>query len=109
MNDIGDDPIPYPPKWRVFPANPLLPTLPADPWSIPSTDIRELWCWDKNINGQPIQGCDEEVKNSPRQARGTTTAYEHADVHDPREQRDLRGGVVQPTDARPDRLPAVQR
>ena len=40
---------------------------------------------------------------------GSRHAYEHADVHDPREQRDLRGGVVQPTDARPDRLPAVQR
>jgi extracellular elastinolytic metalloproteinase len=68
MNDIGDDPIPYPPKWRVFPANPLLGPLAADPWGNPSTDIRELWCWDASVNGAPVEGCDDEVKNSASRA-----------------------------------------
>jgi hypothetical protein len=63
MNDVAGDPIPYPPKWKVFPNTPLLGTLTADPWNYPSTDIREVWCWDANVNGQPVEGCDREVGN----------------------------------------------
>ena len=68
MNDIGDDPIPYPPKWKVFPAYPLLGSLPVDPWNIPATDIRELWCWDANVNGEEVPGCDDEVGNQASRA-----------------------------------------
>ncbi|MFN2386905.1 MAG: M36 family metallopeptidase, partial [Thermoanaerobaculia bacterium] len=64
VNDAASTtPFPYPPKWKVFPANPRLGTLPADPWNYPSTDIRKVWCWDANINGNPVPGCDYEVGN----------------------------------------------
>jgi extracellular elastinolytic metalloproteinase len=38
-------PAPYLARWDVFPANPPLATLSADPWNHPSTDTRERWCW----------------------------------------------------------------
>jgi extracellular elastinolytic metalloproteinase len=63
MNDVAGNPIPYPPKWKVFPAYPLLGPLAADPWGNPDTDTREVWCWDANINGVPVEGCDDEVMN----------------------------------------------
>lgn len=59
----GASPFPYPPKWKVFPAYPLLNTLDTDPWNNPSTDIREVWCWDANVEGNPVAGCDREVGN----------------------------------------------
>jgi extracellular elastinolytic metalloproteinase len=59
----GANPFPYPPKWKVFPANPPLNVLPADPWNNPSTDTREIWCWDSNVEGTPIAGCQREVGN----------------------------------------------
>jgi extracellular elastinolytic metalloproteinase len=45
---IDDTPAPHPylARWQVFPANPPLATLLGDPWGNPSTDTRELWCWD---------------------------------------------------------------
>ena len=55
---------PYPPKWKVFPANPLLGGN-AYPWNLPSTDNRELWCWESNV-GQPptaLAECQREVQN----------------------------------------------
>ena len=36
---------PYLARWKVFPANPPLATLNADPWSNASADTRERWCW----------------------------------------------------------------
>jgi extracellular elastinolytic metalloproteinase len=54
---------PYPPRWKVFPANPLHNTLPADPWNVPETDIRKTWCWDAKLNDVPVAGCEDEVKN----------------------------------------------
>jgi extracellular elastinolytic metalloproteinase len=56
-------PLPYPPRWKVFPATPLHYTLPADPWNVPETDIRKTWCWDSALNGAPVAGCEYEVKN----------------------------------------------
>jgi hypothetical protein len=55
---------PYPPKWKVFPANPL---LGGDeyPWNVPNEDTRELWCWESTV-GQPpaaLPECDREVQN----------------------------------------------
>jgi uncharacterized repeat protein (TIGR01451 family) len=55
--------VPYPPMWDAFPANPLLGTVVGTPWNIPSTDIRERWCWDSVVQGTPIAGCDREVQN----------------------------------------------
>ncbi len=55
---------PYPPKWKVFPANPLLGG-DAYPWNMPSTDNRELWCWESTV-GQPpttLPECQREVQN----------------------------------------------
>ncbi|MBA3331577.1 MAG: M36 family metallopeptidase, partial [Actinobacteria bacterium] len=43
--DTSAPPAPYLARWKVFPANPPLHTLPADPWNNPSTDTRALWCW----------------------------------------------------------------
>jgi extracellular elastinolytic metalloproteinase len=58
--------VPYPPKWKVFPAFPLLYSTVGHPWNIPSTDIREVWCWDAVIAGNPpstVPGCDRELDN----------------------------------------------
>ena len=55
---------PYPPKWKVFPANPLLGG-DAYPWNLPSTDNREVWCWESTV-GQPpttLPDCQREVQN----------------------------------------------
>ena len=47
----------------MFPREPLSGALDANPWNVPSTDSRKLWCWEKNWNGGTIDACDEEVKN----------------------------------------------
>jgi hypothetical protein len=52
-------PHPYLARWQVFPANPPLATLPADPWGNPSTDTRELWCWEPG----EATDCDRVVGN----------------------------------------------
>jgi extracellular elastinolytic metalloproteinase len=55
---------PYPPKWKVFPANPPLGG-DAYPWNMPSTDTREIWCWESTV-GQPptaLEECQREVQN----------------------------------------------
>jgi extracellular elastinolytic metalloproteinase len=55
---------PYPPKWKVFPASPLLGGSEY-PWNMPSTDNREIWCWEATV-GQPptaLPECDREVQN----------------------------------------------
>ncbi len=57
------NPAPYPPMWKVFPANPLPATLETDPWNVPDNDIRDVWCWDSVVQGQPIEGCEYEVQN----------------------------------------------
>ncbi|MDQ3333283.1 MAG: M36 family metallopeptidase, partial [Planctomycetota bacterium] len=55
---------PYPPKWKVFPANPLIGNQ-AFPWNNPSTDIRKVWCWESTVGtpAVPIPGCEMEVQN----------------------------------------------
>jgi hypothetical protein len=64
VNDAAStNPLPYPPRWQAFPASPLQGTLSSDPWSNPSTDTRAVWCWDTNVNGNAIPGCDSEVGN----------------------------------------------
>ncbi len=54
-NPAGTSGLPYPPKWRVFPANP--------PLDYSTTDTRELWCWESAVEGTPVEGCEREVKN----------------------------------------------
>jgi extracellular elastinolytic metalloproteinase len=56
--------VPYPPKWKVFPANPLLGTE-THPWNYPSTDTREIWCWETSVGSPPVTlpECDREVQN----------------------------------------------
>ena len=44
------------PRWKVFPAYPELGTQ-THPWNVPSTDTREVWCW------QAGPGCDRVVAN----------------------------------------------
>jgi extracellular elastinolytic metalloproteinase len=60
---------PYPPMWKVFPATPLMGDQ-TFPWNYPSTDIRELWCWESTVGSppRPVTGpggesCDREVQN----------------------------------------------
>jgi hypothetical protein len=43
--DASPAPPPYLARWKVFPNLPELYTLNQDPWNIPSTDTREVWCW----------------------------------------------------------------
>jgi len=62
MNDVAATDVPYPPKWKVFPANPPLGNQ-SFPYAMPSTDTRKVWCWESTVAGNPVAGCDEEVKN----------------------------------------------
>ncbi len=65
----GSTASPYPPKWRVFPATPLLGAA-AFPWSYPDTDTRELWCWESSVGTPPVTlpECDREVRNAASRA-----------------------------------------
>ena len=64
-----DGDFPYPPKWTVFPSTPLIGG-DAFPWSYPSTDNRETWCWDSTVGNPPtnLAECDREVQNSASRA-----------------------------------------
>ena len=57
---IIDDTAPpaaYLARWKSFPSSPLIGPGGGDPWGRPSTDIREVLCW------QSAPGCDVEVGN----------------------------------------------
>ena len=58
-SDDSPAPHPYLARWQVFPANPPLATLTAYPWGNPSTDTRELWCWEPG----EAADCDRVVGN----------------------------------------------
>ncbi|MBA3553074.1 MAG: M36 family metallopeptidase, partial [Actinobacteria bacterium] len=53
--DAAGGGFPYPPQWRVFPANP--------PLDLSSVDTRELWCWVNEVDGIPVPGCERELQN----------------------------------------------
>jgi extracellular elastinolytic metalloproteinase len=53
--DVAGFAFPYPPTWRVFPANP--------PLDYSSTDTRALWCWETEVDGEPVPGCDLGLAN----------------------------------------------
>ena len=56
INDVAGTPaFPYPPKWKVFPANPML--------DYSNTDTRQQWCWESIVNGAPVAGCQYQLKN----------------------------------------------
>jgi extracellular elastinolytic metalloproteinase len=59
---IDDTPAPHPylARWQVFPANPPVAQLTSDPWDNPSTDTREIWCWEEG----DADDCDRVVGNS---------------------------------------------
>lgn len=54
-NDTASGSIPYPPKWAAFPA--------APPLDYSSTDTRQLWCWESQITGIPVAGCQRALNN----------------------------------------------
>ncbi len=54
INDVSGTPIVLP-KWKVFESNPLTDEI--------GPDIRRLWCWASDINGNPLPGCDMTVRN----------------------------------------------
>jgi extracellular elastinolytic metalloproteinase len=58
--DTSTPPAAYLARWRIFAANPLLASLPADPWGIPSTDVRQNWCWRE---GETANDCDRVIGN----------------------------------------------
>jgi extracellular elastinolytic metalloproteinase len=61
INDVsGSDPAPYPPEWKVFPASPQLGNQ-SFPYDMPSTDSREIWCWEKVAS---VPECQREVRNA---------------------------------------------
>jgi extracellular elastinolytic metalloproteinase len=65
FNAVGPgDAAPFPPKWEVFPAYPELGGQ-THPWNYPSTDIREVWCWQSSVGNppSPLPECDREVEN----------------------------------------------
>ena len=53
-------PVPYPPKWNMFLANP--------PLDYSSSDTRTLGCWESVINGESVPGCDLQLKNTAARA-----------------------------------------
>jgi hypothetical protein len=55
INDAASTQVPYPPKWKVFPAYPLLDLTP--------TDTRQVWCWEHPVAGVPVPECQREVRN----------------------------------------------
>jgi hypothetical protein len=58
--DDSPPPTPYQARWQLFPANPSLSALDADPWNTPSTDTRQKWCW----RSSPTAGdCDRVIGN----------------------------------------------
>jgi extracellular elastinolytic metalloproteinase len=63
FNPVSAGGLPYPPKWKVFPAYPTPPALAGYPWNLPSTDIRKVWCWDSVVQGNPVPGCQDQVSN----------------------------------------------
>ena len=95
VNDVaGTTPFPYPPKWKVFPANPPLSALTQDPWNNPSTDTARCGAGTPSSSGVPIPGCDDEVQNSPPASPWDfNTTNEQPDLHDGRQQRERFGGV----------------
>jgi uncharacterized repeat protein (TIGR01451 family) len=65
FNAVGPgDAAPYPPKWKVFPAYPELGRQ-THPWNYPSTDNREVWCWESTTGTPPVPlpECQREVQN----------------------------------------------
>src|SRR5438132_12985312 len=48
--------VPYPPKWKYFPANPLL--------TYASTDVRRIGCWEAAVLGTPVPGCEVSELNT---------------------------------------------
>jgi extracellular elastinolytic metalloproteinase len=46
------------PTWKVFPAFPEVTKLNSFPYQYPSTDTREVWCWES------AQGCDRVIANA---------------------------------------------
>jgi hypothetical protein len=46
------------PTWKAFPAYPEVTRLNSFPYQYPSTDIREVWCWEN------AQGCDRVIANA---------------------------------------------
>jgi extracellular elastinolytic metalloproteinase len=55
VNDTVAVSFPYPPKWKYFQANP--------PVNYSSADTRVVGCWEAEINGTPVPGCDLTLKN----------------------------------------------
>jgi extracellular elastinolytic metalloproteinase len=51
----GTSNFPYPPKWKVFPANPSI--------DLANTDTRKTWCWQSTVNGAPVAGCEFQLQN----------------------------------------------
>ena len=46
------------PSWEIFPAFPEVTRRNAFPYGYPSTDTREVWCWEN------AQGCDRVIANA---------------------------------------------
>ena len=58
--DDSPPPAPYLARWSLFPANPPLNALDADPWNNPSTDTRQKWCWRSSTTAAD---CDRVIGN----------------------------------------------
>lgn len=54
LSDTPPPQVPYPPQWRVFPANPSLTYAPDD-------SFRKTWCWVTQVTGIPVSGCTPGV------------------------------------------------
>ena len=78
-------PTPYLARWDLFPANPPLSALDADPWNTPSTDTRQKWCWKSSPNAAD---CNRVIGNlASRTPVGRRRQDRHGDEHDDRQQR----------------------
>ena len=55
FSQVSANQFPYPPRWKLFPANPSL--------DLSSTDTRKLWCWETVAGCDPVHAQKPELFN----------------------------------------------
>ena len=55
FSDVSANQFPYPPQWKLFPANPDL--------GLSSTDSRKTWCWETDAGCDPVHPQKPELSN----------------------------------------------
>jgi hypothetical protein len=102
--DDSTPPAAYLARWNLFPANPPLNTLAADPWGNPNSDTRRRWCWRAS---RTAADCDHVVGNlasrTPWDVDGKTGAPTNTTIGNNARTAEswLNGGAPGPNQFRP--------